>query len=80
MQRLQRIRDAGSNQAERKRRARLLALLAALIRVSYADLSTHHRPRLAADALYQADMADKAVTTMGYHKPSLHSSVSSAYK
>lgn len=33
VQRLQRIREAGSNQAERKRRARLLALLAALIRV-----------------------------------------------
>lgn len=32
--RLQRVRDAGGNQAERKRRARLLALLAALIRVS----------------------------------------------
>jgi hypothetical protein len=32
--RLARVREAGSNQAERKRRARLLALLAALIRVS----------------------------------------------
>lgn len=32
--RLPRVREAGSNQAERKRRARLLALLAALIRVS----------------------------------------------
>lgn len=31
--RLQRVREAGSNQAERKRRARLLALLAALFRV-----------------------------------------------
>lgn len=34
MHRLPRVREAGSNQAECKRRARLLALLAALIRVS----------------------------------------------
>lgn len=39
VQRLQRVRDAGSNQVERKRRARLLALLAALIRVSTISTS-----------------------------------------
>jgi hypothetical protein len=39
VQRLQRVRDAGGNQAERKRRARLLALLAALIRVSTTTTS-----------------------------------------
>lgn len=38
MHRLVRIKEAGSNQQERKRRARLLALLAALIRVRPACL------------------------------------------
>lgn len=41
--RLPRVREAGSNQAERKRRARLLALLAALIRVSGLAQATDNR-------------------------------------